>query len=388
MANDPRALNSIMDLPASFAVGFIILYLRSALTITTIFSVPDPVDRLMLLTGCFFLFLHCIVRCDSYKGRYFFATASLCIGLLCYVNSGESAPFVVILTVLAAATIDDIDDVVRLWLACTVGLVVFLAVLFAVEMAIDPQDSKIWVRLLEDGTVRQRFAFFFSHPNLFGAMVMMSCSAFVYLNQNWLGMVHYVLLVGIAGFVLFASDSRTSSLLIILLTAFSFIQKSRSVFDGRIIRKLVGVLPVAAFVAVFLVSGPLYNDSMSGMFTGRVSLWHACFVNQGVSLLGQEFVPSTSVDANGWVNYYTTLDSTYASGLYVLGVAFSLWFSWVVWKCATCEGYEPGRVLPALLTMLLFGITEVHVFSFSICYVLLLLGKPILGDACGKGGQK
>lgn len=389
MASNTKSSHSVLSLPASFAIGFIILYLRSALTITTIVSVPDSVDKLMLLVGSLFLIFHCVAHADSYKGRYLFVIASLCIGLICYVESGESSPFVVMLTVLAAATVDDIDDVVRFWLECTATLIAFLVILFAIEMVIDPQALKFTARLSDGGNaVRQRSAFFFSHPNMFGAIALMACSAFVYLNQNRMGLVHYALLACVAAFVLLASDSKTSSLLIILLVAFSALQKSKGIFDGGRMRKLVGLLPIAAFAIVLLVSGPLYSDSLSGLLTGRVSLWHACFENQGLSLLGQEFLPSTSVGSDGWVYYYTTLDCAYAQGLYVLGIAFSLWFAWAVWRCATSESVEPGRALPALLIMLLFGITEVHIFTFAICYVILLLGKPILANDPCKGGSR
>lgn len=388
MVDKARASHSILSLPASFVIGFVILYLRSALTITTIVGVPDLVDKVMLLAGSIFLVFHCIAHFASYKGKYIFAIVSICVGLICYVKSGESAAFVVVLTVLAAATVDDIDDVVRFWLGCTATLVVFLVLLFAIEMVIDPQSLKFIYRLSDDGVGRQRSAFFFSHPNMFGAIALMACSAFVYLRYDKLSLVHYFLVICVAGFVLVTSDSKTSFLLIVALVVLSMLQKSRGIFDGKRMRRMVGILPLVGFVAVLLVAGPLYSDSLGGLLTGRLSLWHACLENQGVTLLGQEFQSSTSVGSNGWVYYYTTLDCAYAQGLFVLGIAFSLWFSWAVWKCATCEELEPGRVLPALLVMFLFGITEVHVFTFAICYVILLLGKPILSKAPYKGGSR
>ncbi len=387
MAINIKSSHPVLSLPASFAIGFCVLYLRSVFTITTIVSLPDAVDKLMLLAGSLFLIFHCIAHADSYKGRCLFVIASLCIGLICYVESGESSPFAVMLTVLSAATVDDVDDVVRFWLGCTATLIALLVILFAIEMVIDPQGLKFTARLSDAGNViRQRSAFFLSHPNMFGAITLMACSAFVYLKQNRIGFVHYALLVCVAAFVLLASDSKTSSLLIILLVAFSALQKRKGIFDGSRMRKLVGLLPIAAFAIVLLISGPFYRDSLGGLLTGRVSLWHACFENQGLSLLGQEFLPSTSVGSDGFVHYYTTLDCAYAQGLYVLGIAFSLWFAWAVWMCATGDSVEPGRALPALLIMLLFGITEVHIFTFAICYVILLLGKPILAKDPCKGG--
>ena len=385
MANYIKMANSVLNLPASFAIGFIVLYVRSVLSVTTIVNVPDSVDGLMLLAGSIFLLFHCISNYNIYKGYHIFAIVVLCIGFLSYLRSGETVPFVVVLTVLAAAVVDDIDNVVRLWLGCTVALMTFLMALFTIVMIIDPQSIKFVIRLSEDGVSRQRFSFFFSHPNMFGAIVLMACSAFVYLNQNRIGPIHYVFLFCTAGFVFFASGSRTSSFLIVLLVFISFLQKSKGIFDSVGVRRLVGILPIAAFAAILLVSGLLYRDSLGSLLTGRVALWHACFANQGVSLFGQVFVPSTSVGPNGWVYYYSTLDCAYAQGLYVLGVAFSLWFSWAVWKCAICETCDSGRVLPALLVMILFGITEVHIFTFSICYVLLLLGKPLL-EKLNKGG--
>lgn len=132
------------------------------------------------------------------------------------------------------------------------------------------------------------------------------------------------------------------------------------------------------FFIVYLLAGPLYSDSLGQALTGRVSLWHYCLENQGVTLFGQFFVPTKSIGTNGWTFYYTTLDCAYASGLLVLGLCFSAFFCSCVYRRVKKNDPQLASELPLILVMLLFGFTEVHVFSIVICAPLLLLSGGIL----------
>ena len=378
MNNDSAVMHSFLNLPALYVIGFSVLYLRSVLSITTLVELPDALDKSLLLIASAFLLLHCVSKLDLYSKHIALIVLSVSIGFISYLVSGETASFVVILAVLSTASITDIDCVVRYWLFLSVALMLFLITMFAIQMVCDPQGIKYFSRLSDSGLIlKKRWSFYFSHPNMFGAMVLMSCSAFVYLYQNRIGFIHYFLILLIALFVFALSDSKTSSILICLLVVLSVVQRLFRLFDTAQARILVGLLPLGAFLIVYLVSGPLYTSSLGGLLTGRISLWHACYVNQGLSLFGNKFIESTSIGFNGWTYYYTTLDCAYASGLFVLGIAFSLWFVWAVWKCARWRGYDSGRVLPALIIMLVLGFSEVHIFTFAICYVNLFLGRPL-----------
>ena len=368
---------NILGLPATFVIGFLILYFRSVVTITTVVTFPDIVDKMLLLAGSFFLLVSCSEKIYIYKGKQLLCLFLLFIGVYCYFRSGETAAFVVILLALSAAIVEDIDSVIRFWFVCTCFLLLFLVVLSLVTFLFDIESLKYSFRILDDGTYQQRYSLFFSHPNMFGAVVLMACSAFVYLNQEKLRFVHYfcILLIDLLTYIV--CGSRTSVYLIVLLVALSCIMKKCSASQVSRLRIFVGILPIICFALVILLSGPLYNASLGELFTGRVSLWHSCLQNQGFTIFGQPFESTTSINDIGWTLYYNTLDCAYADCLFVIGIAFSVWYCWAIWRCATSPEYDAKKLIPTLVILIVYGMTEVHVFTFAISYILLMLGKPM-----------
>ena len=107
-------------------------------------------------------------------------------------------------------------------------------------------------------------------------------------------------------------------------------------------------------------------------------IWLIVSDANSVTFFGQFFVPTKSICANGWTFYYTTLDCAYASGLLVLGLCFSAFFCSCVYRRVKKNDSQLASELPLILVMLLFGFTEVHVFSIVICAPLLLLSGGIL----------
>lgn len=141
---------------------------------------------------------------------------------------------------------------------------------------------------------------------------------------------------------------------------------------------MVGVLPIVLFALVYVVAGPLYSDSLGSLFTGRISLWHYCLENQGLTLFGQRFVATQVTDETGYVYFFNTLDSAYAAGLLMFGLCFSAFFCWCVHSCMKRKDSSLASELPLTLAMLAFGFTEVHMFDPVICVALLFLSKGIL----------
>ena len=137
-------------------------------------------------------------------------------------------------------------------------------------------------------------------------------------------------------------------------------------------------MPIMCFIAVWLIAGPFYTSFLGDMFTGRVSLWHACLENQGITLFGQPFQATSHIGPNDWLYYFATLDSAYADGLFVLGLFFCLFYCWAFWRCAKFSGIDSDRILPVLFAVSMLGVTEVHIFSVVVCFAPLLMGESLL----------
>lgn len=368
----------MLQLPAAFVLGFACVYLKTFVSMTPLLSLPDAVDKGLLFVGAAFLLLQIVSEAKSYGTRFVPFLLLLLSTVYTYLASGETAPLSVSLIIIAAATVRNPKSLVQLWLSLTAFLSFFLVLVY-VFTAFFASENLTYVLRAKDGAVSAvRLTFFFSHPNMAAAIVMMMCGAYMYLRYEQLGFRTYAFVLIIAFLVLLFTDSKTSTALIALLVACFVAQKRWGIFTCRGMKKFIALLPLLLFGLVFLVAGPLYNDSLGQLLTGRVSLWHYCLINQGMTLFGQQFTVTQSIGSDGWVYYYTTLDSAYASGLFVFGICFSAFFCWCIAALVKKDESDLPAKLPLVLTMLAFGITEMHVFSPVICAPLLLLSGGLL----------
>lgn len=368
----------MLQLPAAFVLGFACVYLKTFISMTPLLSLPDVVDKGLLFVGAAFLLLQIVSEAKSYGTRFVPFLLLLLSTVYTYLASGETAPLSVSLIIIAAATVRNSKLLVQLWLSMTAFFSLFLVAVYSFTALFAPENLTYVLRVEDSGVSAVRFTFFFSHPNMAAAIVMMMCGAYMYLRYEQLGFRTYAFVLVIAFLVSFFTDSKTSTALIVLLVACFAAQRRWGIFARREMKKFVALLPFLLFGLVFLVAGPLYNDSLGQMLTGRVSLWHYCLINQGMTLFGQQFTATQSIGSDGWVYYYTTLDSAYASGLFVFGLCFSAFFCWCITALIKKDEPDLPVKLPLILTMLAFGITEMHIFSPVICAPLLLLSGGLL----------
>lgn len=368
---------SILQLPALFVIGFICIYIKTFVSSTSLITLPDAFDKCLFFSGAAFLSLHIISKSKSYGRRFIPLLLVLLSTVYTYYVSGETAPLSVSLIVIAAATAGNTKSLVSMWFVTTVSLTLFAISAYGFTAILAP-NSLPYVLRWENGVQSTvRFTFFFSHPNTVAAIAMMMCGAYMYLNYDRLRFRTYAVVLIIDLLVFLFTDSKTSTVLIAFLVVCFVAQKQWGIFEHSGLRRFIAVLPIVFFGLVYVVAGPLYRDSFGRFLTGRVSLWHYCLENQGLTLFGQHFAVSRFTDVNGFTYYYETLDCAYASGLLVFGLCFSAFFCWCVYSCVMRKDGLFASELPLILAMLVFGITEVHIFSPVVCGALLLLSKGI-----------
>lgn len=366
---------SLLRLPAAFVLGFLCVYVKSLVSMTTLVALPGMLDSGLFLFGATFLLIHILSNSKEYGKRF---APMLIIILACaytYFASGETIPLTAALCIIAAATAGDMRDVAKLWLAASVMLVVYLVAASAITALLDPSRLSYSYRNAGDSA---RFSFFFNHPNMFAAIVMMMCGTYMYLCYERLRFSSFVIVALIALLTFVFTDSRTSFALTLFEIACFTAQRKWNLFSRHWLRCFISIMPILLLAAVFLISGPLYSEALGGLLTGRVSLWHNCLITQGVTILGQPFEPSHVVSDAGWIYYFETLDCAYASGLFVFGLVFMGFFCWCVFSRIRHEDSRLDVEIPLIATLLLFGITEVHALNPVICMPLLFLAGGIL----------
>lgn len=364
----------LLGLPACFALGFSALYLRNLLLVLTPVHIPDYVDKAILVAGLLFLLMHCLGRLDDYEGSIVIAGAAVFFSAISYLLSGETSPLVSCIVIVAAATAGAPKRLIRFWFVLTVASLLFVAAVYITTFAISPNSIKIIYR--DDLSMTPRFDFFYSHPNGFAIMACMLCATAIYLKGESCRFIDYSAAFFFDLMVFMITDSRTSCVLLAMVLVAHFYLKGSTDRARGIMSLFVSGLPFVLLFLTYLLSGPLFSESIRDLFSSRIGLWHSCSLNQGVTLFGQRFLPSFTVEANGWLRYYSTLDSFYASCLFVYGVPFTAFF----FVTATRSLRRADEFSMTLLFFLFFAIgwSEGHLTNLAYCSPLLAMGAGVL----------
>ncbi|MBR3258925.1 MAG: hypothetical protein IKF96_08060 [Eggerthellaceae bacterium] len=370
----------LLETQGLFVLGFALLYFKFFFQQTTFFEIDGFLDSALLLFGALFLLLHCAMHIREYGHSIFLLLVAFALTALVYVRTGETAPFVFTLVVASSATAGDLKRILKTWLIVTSILMALLCIMYSLLLAFDPGSLDFFYRKEHGAITATRYAFFFVHPNMPAAISLMIVCAALYLKRARIGIADVLLALLFAVLVYFLTRSRTSGALLLAAPFLFYLQQHTSVFNRKWVRALCAVLAPLLFIGIYLVSGPLYSDGIGSALNGRVWLWHACYQNQGLTLFGQHFVPATAVTVHGWNGVATTLDSFYANGLFVFGIAFSLLFCWAVARAFLKWDDGMGRAIPFLLVILAFGITEGHILNLVVCPLALLLGASVLPE--------
>lgn len=237
----------ILQLSAAFVIGFMCIYVKTFASITSLISFPDAVDKELLFAGVALLSLHIASKSKSYGKRLIPLLLVLLSTLYTYFVSGETAPLSVSLIIIAAATAGDSKSLMRLWFVTTAFLSLFVIAVYGLTAIFDPGSVSYILRWESGVETAVRFTFFFSHPNMVAALVMMMCGAYMYLNYDSIGFRTYVLILAVAATVLLFTDSKTSTALIVLSVVCFACQKQWRVFERSGLRELVGILPIIFF---------------------------------------------------------------------------------------------------------------------------------------------
>lgn len=369
-----RIADTVKKMPAAFLIGYLTLFIRNYLLILQVNPLPDLIDKALLLTGFLFLFLHVLSNLECYSGAVFLLLVIIGLMGLAYIKSGETSPLVAIAVIIASATFDDTNSLAKMWLAITAFAVVFTVFVYITTALISPLDIKLFTRTT-DSSVTIRYGFYFCHPNLFAAIVAMMLACLMLLKSNTQNVLAVLFSLVLMTVVYFFTDSRTPYYLLIIAAILFLAMPFLDPKVVKLIKLASAILPIALLLVVYLLSGPLFSDSIRDLFSARIGLWHSCYINQGISFFGSRFVPTISVEANWFLRLYTTLDSFYASCLFVYGIPFSL--SFLLFNYLAARSGDDANI--AILFLLFFaeGFTEGHLTNLIFGLPILLMGGGV-----------
>lgn len=224
------------------------------------------------------------------------------------------------------------------------------------------------ISISRDGNVR--YALGFIHPNTLGFIVLFVCILYILKNRilNTWGYIFFLLC---SLFCFFVPNSYTSSFLIILLLVMTFfanflkkanlnnIQK-KIIFCSCIIF-LFSVVLLTYLIAYFEFCKN-FIESLPGALWARFWMGKAAMEQYGLSLFGQSIYIDNSFTVD-CVYFYVPISFGFVcSFLYLIMLVYS------IKKSISDSNYE---LLAIFILMILYGISEVVVFSPLFMFVFL-----------------
>lgn len=309
--------------------------------------------------------------------RFFISFVLLIFSFVSYYQCGQSYLPTACLLLCGIGGID-IRKTIKAISACTLLLIVGLGLIQLMDWALTGDLAGSVLR----SNGRLRLSFYFEHPNILGAMALMSFMGFTVCSDN-LSASDCLMGISVGFLILFLTDSRTSCALLFLYLLIRFLFDLYPQFINSKLRFVVLVFPLVCEFLSMLVMLQVLPDSfivyLNRLFSGRPGYWILQYNQLGgwtmfgqVTLYGDQFI-------NGWLYPSVTIDCFYAATLLQLGIwSFIAFYYLYVNSIDQAFMSNDHSKFAVLFVCAIFGFTEVHMIDFSICFPMLLLGEGLL----------
>lgn len=299
-------------------------------------------------------------------------TVSILFGCMIFYTSGDSMAFMFCLFVASGITINNFSKVVKL--DFVIRFIATCTVLFFNKVNFIPS---VYV-LRDSGIARNSFGF--SHPNTFGAFIMILVIEWIYLRFKNLNYFEILLFLGIVYFLKVKVDPRSSiiAIVIAIILFIIFRLSGEEILKFRLSRILVSCIsPLMALLSYFAVINYGGHNPLVEIFdkalSGRIMLINDYFVRYKTNLIGQKVQMFDS--SNTGSTYAGFIDNTYMAVLLRYGILFLVLFCflYIILSYKMSKQYKFSTIM-LIITLSIFGLMESTLIypAFNITCLLLL----------------
>jgi len=226
-----------------------------------------------------------------------------------------------------------------------------------------------------------RYALGFMHPNTLGFIVVFMCILYVIKNKV-IDVTGYIILFLCALFCIIVPRSNTSSFLIILLMLFSTVANYLNKANLNNVQKsklfylccaFVFTVIIVTYLIAYFEIGREFIEKLPGALWARFDMGKRALDNYGLSVLGQpiKIVCDYEVQVLGQDGYYT-VDCAYFYVPITFGVVcFCLYLAVFIYSIRNTIYNSHYEILSVLILMILYGISEVVIFTPLFMFVFL-----------------
>lgn len=380
---ETKFLNKDLELQSRpfYYIGFSVVVLSRLLDqLASNFDMPFLSSPVLMIIALAFLMVRVFsvaLTCDI--RRVLFAIVVVGLSVVSWARSGQSYLLVAALMLLGLGHID-IRKLVATSSLALLFLILLLGIIQVFQILFDGHASGMVIR--EGGRVR--LSFFFRHPNVLAAYILMSFIG-LSLGKNKFDGASAVLGIMLAVICFLVTDSRTSTAIMILYILLRVLfERYRSVnWLVKISYLFIPVVFVALVLAVTTSNVPSYLfELLQSVLSGRPGYWQLQYeALGGFTLFGQQALSGT-VLYNNWVYQNVTIDCFYASALLSLGTWALPVFYFLYARVGLYSLRTNDQSVPiAILCCAFYGFTEIHMLDLAITVPMLYMGSGLLVPA-------
>lgn len=298
------------------------------------------ISEILLLILCF------VLQSTKYDFKTLFFVILILIGLLVsFLTTNNSIVFMTFLYIICSRNLD-FERFVRF----DIKLKILFVILLCIFLATGITHNAVLLRI--DGTVRNTFGF--SSPNTLGIIILSIICDYIYIIRDKIHLYHSFIFIVIALLIMKFSDSRTSSLCIIIL-AFILPFTKKKIYFKRILPYFI---PISIVISLILILKYGEGNSLvyyiDDLVSTRVKCGYNFYREYGISLLGNRFI-----NYSYWIGYANTIDCSYLDLIIRHGVVATIIVIGYSFKLIKKVCYDNKyMIVTILLIFLLCGVFE------------------------------
>ena len=301
----------------TFFIGIILLQIKQILETTRIVDVSSWITDIILIIA------YCFLVCTIFLKKEKLNITDIILIMLSILAYGYSkfTGMITFSLVLTSARGLNIKNIIKNIFKVNVIILLVHIALYIIYYIF---GVDIMFNIRKGGIIRHTFLF--GHANMFSSYLCWTYIMYLYLKYDRINIKDYLCMILLAVFIYYFPNSRTSSL--ILLVLMILIIASKYIKNNKIIDKILrqGILICSIFSIIMLIG---YDDfeivkKIDILFSTRIKLARASFECFGISLFGQYLPFSEDINLLQFGLTHLTLDSAYYSLMFTYGIILFL----------------------------------------------------------------
>ena len=296
--------------------------------------------------------------------KLIFYLLSLFVGISSYLVTNNSI-FIFILLFIYCSGVINFENFIKY----DMKIKIFMLIIIAIFLQIGLLDNLFLVR--DNGLIRNTMGFY--SPNTLGIYLLNICCDFVFINKNKITLKHYLFIIFCIIINYIITNSRTSSICLIILILFLICRKKMRLDKLYLVPYIFLII---SFVLIYLYSLKLpFAVHLNSLLSDRLLCGLNFFEEYGITLFGNKFRI-----VNEWIGFVYVVDNAYLNIFINHGIILSIVS--FLFLDRYCRNIRNSNVCIKIILFiyLISGMLESNLFNVIYNPYLIYMGLILIMD--------